>query len=267
MRHADLPASAGRIGRHLRMATVLSALLPLFAAPAAAQGDTASATGWQVTLTPYLWFAGVSGDASLPRQTRDFDASFGDILSDLQVGAMGTLEVRRGRFGILVDAFTLTLEQDISTPRSVLFRGGDARLTTTELSVLGLVRVVEEQGWNLDLGAGLRSWWIDSKISLNSGLAAGRSASGSANVTDPILALRFNTNLSDRIGLTAYADIGGFDTGSRLTWQALGALNWRVTDSITAHLGYRHISLDLARGSVDLDITLSGPVAGVSFRF
>jgi hypothetical protein len=243
-------------------------LLGLFlgTSPAVAQGN-AAAPGWQVTLTPYLWVAGVSGDAALPRQTRDFDADFGDILSNLQVGAMGILEARYGRVGILLDALTLTIENDVSTPRSVLFRGGSARLTTTELSVLGLVRVVEEPGWNLDLGAGIRSWWIDSKVSLNPGLAARRSASGSASITDPILALRFHANLSDRIGLTAYGDIGGFETGSQLTWQLIGTLNWRATDSITAHVGYRHVAVDLSRGSVDLDIALSGPVVGVSFRF
>ncbi|MGK7871029.1 hypothetical protein [Falsiroseomonas sp. E2-1-a20] len=257
--------------RHRRAtkAWLLRALMLLLigVSPAAAQRSGESASTWQFSLTPYLWLAGVSGDVALPRQSRDFDAEFGDILSDLQFGAMGFFEARRGRFGLLVDGLTLITEQDVSTPRGLLFRGGSTRLTATELSMIGLVRVVETPSWDLDLGAGLRSWWIDAKVSLNHGMAAARSASGSTGILDPVLALRHDLRLSEQFGLTTYADIGGFGTGSRLTWQVLGALRWQVTESTAANVGYRHMAIDLSRGAVDLDVALSGPIMGVSFRF
>lgn len=255
-----LGATARRIG------CAMSALL-LAAMPAVAQEREGLADRWRFSLTPYVWFAGISGDLSLPRQSRDFDVDFGDTLSALKFGAMGIFEARRGRFGLVVDAVTLTTEEDFSTPRSVLFSSGTSRLTTTEISLIGLVRVAEKPRWNLDLGAGFRGWWIDSKVSLNPGVAPARSASGSANFIDPLLALRYNVGLSERFDFSVYADIGGSDTDSRLTWQVLAALNWQATDSISAHVGYRHISIDVSRGSIDLSTALSGPIIGATFRF
>ena len=262
-------------GRARSVRCIAAALLLLGPASAIAQGPAAAPPvapgaaqdGWRFSLTPYAWLAGVSGEASLPRRSRDFDAEFGDILSALQFGAMGIFEARRGRFGMVVDALTLTIEQDISTPRSALFRGGDTRLTATQVSLVGLVRVVETPSWNLDLGAGARAWWFDGTVSLNAGLEPARSASGSTNFADPLLAIRYNVELAERIGFTAYADIGGFGTGSKLTWQVLAAFHWQATESIAAHLGYRHIAIEMERGAVALDMALSGPIIGASFRF
>ncbi len=239
----------------------------LLPASAVAQRTAPRDDGWQVTLTPYLWLAGIGGSVALPRQSADFDADFGDILSNMQIGAMGFLEVRRGGFGIVLDGLTLTTEQDVATPRGIAFRGGSSRMTAVEFSVLGLARVVETPGWQLDVGAGARAWWLDTKLSLNAGLLPARSASESVNFVDPILAMRAGVHLTDRIGFTAYGDIGGFNTGSEFTWQVLAAFNWQATDSIIAHLGYRHMAITVGRGAVDMDITMSGPILGVSFRF
>lgn len=249
------------------IAGAAAALLLLGPASAMAQGSASAENGWRFSLTPYLWLAGVSGEASLPQRSSDFDAEFGDILSALQFGAMGIFEARRGRFGLVVDALTLTTEQDITTPRSQLFSGGESRMTATQVSAVGLVRVVEAPSWNLDVGAGLRAWWLDAKVSLDAGLEPGRSASATRNFTDPLLALRYHVDLSERIGFTTYADIGGFGTGSKLTWQVLSAFQWQATESITAHLGYRHIAIEMERGAVALDMALSGPIIGASFRF
>jgi hypothetical protein len=57
--------------------------LMLAAAPGSARAETAQVDGWRFALTPYIWFAGVAGEATLPRQSRDFDAVFGDVLSKL----------------------------------------------------------------------------------------------------------------------------------------------------------------------------------------
>jgi opacity protein-like surface antigen len=84
---------------------------------------------------------------------------------------------------------------------------------------------------------------------------------------DPILAVRGHVRLTDRIGLTAYADIGGFQTGSQLTWQAVGALDWQITSSIVAQIGWRYIYIDYSKDNVTVDMDLSGPFLGATFRF
>lgn len=249
------------------LAGAASALM-LAAAPAAAQDQApGAADGWRFTLTPYLWATSIGGDVALPRRGVEFDADFGDILSSLQFAAMGMFEARRGRFSLVADFLTTTLEQDFSTPAGVAFRGGSARMSTTSASAVALVRVVEEPGFGLDVGAGLRAWWLDTKISLNAGALAARSASADVDFADPILALRAEVVLSERFALVGYADVGGFDASSRSTWQLLGVVNWRITDSITAHVGYRHLALERTRGDLDANFALSGPIFGASFRF
>ena len=239
----------------------------LAVAPAAAQGQAAQPDGWRFSLTPYIWFAGVGGEATLPRQSRDFDVDFGDVLSNLDLAAMAMVEARRGRFSLLVDGLYLGQDVDVTTPRNLAFQGGKAELNTTQLAALGLVRVVEQPGFGLDVGAGLRAWWIDTEVTLTPGLAAGRRAKGSANFTDPLLAMRAEVQLSERWSFSAYGDIGGFDTGSRLTWQVLGAVSWQATQNTSLQLGYRHLAIDFSRSDLGLDLYFGGPILGATIRF
>lgn len=259
-----------KTGHRARPGTLPSAgalLAGLLAAtpPAAAQ---ATHDGWEFFVSPYVWFAGVSGDVALPRGgNRDFSADFGDIFDTLKFSAMATAEARRGRFGIVVDFLYLDTEEGFNTPRSIGVRSGDTRMTTTEASVVGLFRAIEQPGYWLDVGAGMRAWWLDSRISADQGLLAGRSASSSSNWVDPLVAARGHLRLSENWSLTAYGDVGGFDTGSRLTWQAMGSVDWRITPAIMARAGWRYIAIDRSRGDVEADIAMSGPFIGVTFRF
>ena len=241
--------------------------LMLAAAPGSARAETAPSDGWRFALTPYIWFAGVAGEATLPRQNRDFDADFGDVLSNLDVAAMAMFEARRGRFSLVVDGLYLGQDVGVTTPRNLAFRGGSAELNATQLAAVGMVRAFEQPGFGLDVGAGLRSWWIDTEVTLNPGLLTGRSAKGSANFTDPLLAMRAEVRLSDRLSFFAYGDIGGFDTGSRLTWQVLGAVNWQATQATSLQLGYRHLAVDASRSDLVLDLSFGGPILGVTIRF
>ncbi len=241
--------------------------LMLAAAPGSARAETAPSDGWRFALTPYIWFAGVAGEATLPRQNRDFDADFGDVLSNLDVAAMAMFEARRGRFSLVVDGLYLGQDVSVTTPRNLAFRGGSAELNATQLAAVGLVRAIDQPGFGLDVGAGLRSWWIDTEVTLAPGLLTGRSAKGSANFTDPLLAMRAEVRLSDHWSFFAYGDIGGFDTGSRLTWQVLGGVSWQATQGTSLQLGYRHLSVDVSRSDLALDLSFGGPILGVTIRF
>jgi opacity protein-like surface antigen len=249
-----------------RIGAALGALM-VAAGPAVAQAQPVQQDAWRFALTPYIWFAGIGGEATLPRQSRDFDADFGDVLSNLDLAAMAMFEARRGRFSLVVDGLYLGQDVSVTTPRNLAFRGGRAELDATQLAAVGLVRAIEQPGFGLDVGAGMRAWWIDTEVTLNPGLAAGRSAKGSANFTDPILAMRAEVRLSERWSFSAYGDIGGFNTGSRLTWQVLGAVSWQATQNTSLQLGYRHLAVDFSRGDLALDLSFGGPILGATIRF
>ena len=225
------------------------------------------ASGWRFAVTPYLWAAGVTGDATLPRRTQDFAVDFDDLLSDLNFALMGSVEARNGRLSLILDGMTLTTEDGAATPRGVAFSGATARLTTTQLGLLALGRVWEGEGAGLDLGAGLRAWWLDTRVSLAPGLAAGRSTSASTELVDPILAVRAEFRLAPRWSALAYADVGGFDIGSRLTWQLLGAVSWQASERVSVQAGYRHLAVESDRGGLAVDLALGGPILGLTLRF
>jgi hypothetical protein len=251
------------------LAAALAALV-IGAGPTLAQGMPApapAAEGWRFALTPYFWAAGADGSFSTPRRSRDFDVSFDDIWSDLKFAFMGTAEVRYGRFGVLVDAFYLDVEDGVAVPRGVAFSGGSGRLESTQLAVVGMFRAVEDARGFVDIGAGLRAWWIDSKVNLTPNVLPAASFGASTNWVDPLVAIRASLRLSERFSLTAYGDVGGFDTGTKLTWQALGAAEYAFTPGIVGQLGYRYLYVDRERDNLTVDMAFGGPFIGLTFRF
>jgi hypothetical protein len=250
--------------------TALSTALLAWAAPATAQDADRPDPGWQFTVSPYLWIAGLDGSLGtpFPREPRvDIAASFGDAVTGLAgVPVIGAAEVRYGRFGVLGDILHLPLEQDVTT-RGVLFSRGGARITTTGAALIGLYRVLDAPAGSLDFGGGVRPWWVTTKLTLDAGRAQARSARASADWVDPVIAVRGHVRLSERFGLTVYADVGGFGVGSDLTWQVLGTLDWQATDWLRVHAGYRHLAFDVDRNRLNLDVSLSGPILGATIRF
>lgn len=257
-----------------RIALSLVVALPMLLGSAAAQEAPAVSAPQQdlsFAVTPYLWIAGISGTVSTPfsrTPDRTVEASFGDTLSNLSgLAFMGSAEMRYGRFGLLADFLTLSVESDVSTPRDRLFAGGKGRFSTTMGSVIAAWRPWEDASNALDLGAGFRPWSVSTRLNLHEGLLAARTLRASANWVDPVLALRYSHRFTDRWSATFYGDVGGFGAGSQLTWQLLGTVDYRATNAISVRAGYRHMQVEHDRRGTDLDIGLSGPIMAVTFRF
>ncbi len=253
-----------------RLACAIVAAAPLLlAAPGHAQ-QPAAPTGPSFYLTPYLWIAGIGGDISTPRQDvpdRNVEVSFRDTLSDLSGFAfMGAAEMRYGRFILIGDVMTLTVESDVN-PRGALFSGGTGRVTTTTGTILVMARGYEDGTQAFDVGFGLRPWQISTRLSLDAGVLAGRTLKPTLNWTDPVFAFRYGVRFDETWGAAVAGDIGGFGAGSDLTWQIIGTVDYRINDWITMRVGYRHLQMETSRGGTDLDISLSGPIIGTTFRF
>jgi hypothetical protein len=235
-----------------------------------AQG-AAGQDGWQFAISPYVWIAGISGTIDTPFQRvprRDVSADFGDILSNLSGYAfMGTAEIRYGRFALLGDLLTLSVESDVDTPRDRLFSGGTGRVTTTTGTILGMVRVLDDGANLLDLGAGVRPWSLTTRLSLHQGLLPARTVKESSSWTDPVIAARYSLRFTESWGFTISGDIGGFGAGSEFTWQLLGTINYRANDWLELRAGYRHMNVQRERRGTDIDISLSGPIIAATFRF
>jgi hypothetical protein len=95
----------------------------------------------------------------------------------------------------------------------------------------------------------------------------------STNWIDPIIGGRLIADLSDKLVLLCRLDVGGFGIGeaSEFTWNALAVLGYDLSERSRLWLGYRALGIDYETGSgsedLKFDLTISGPVVGVGFRF
>ena len=130
----------------------------LLALPAAAAEPTApdpAADAWEFEAFFYGWGIALNGDLSAGPVSADIDVSFSEILDDLNLGAMGALEARRGRLVFLVDGLWAALENDVHTgtrTRTLSRLPGDVVVTAGPLEVdlkLDQVLLDAKAGWRV----------------------------------------------------------------------------------------------------------------------
>ena len=257
--------------RHPIAAAIIGALT-LCLAPsegrAQAGTPTAGRSGWTFTLTPYAWIAGLKGDVGTLSgfPPAEVDVSFSDIIQSTEIAAMLAGEARRGRWGLLLDLVYLDLSEDAEGPEPFF---GEAELQSTTLfaTLSGAYRVLEKERVALDVLAGMRPWYLDTKLELSAGLLAARSTSDTEGWVDPLVGARVSFALGGGFSVTGVADVGGFGVGSDISWQAIATLNYRLRDWLWLRAGYRHLEVDYEDGGFVYDVQMSGPILGAGLQF
>ncbi len=230
----------------------------------------AHASEWRVAITPYGWLPGVTGNVSTPLPnagSRTSTLAAADVVTGIDaLPIMFAGEVGYGRFSLMGDFMYAVIRQNIVT-RDVFYSGGHARIGTMFGTVLAAYRVLDTPEHRLQIAAGLRAWNVDTKLSLNPGRHSGRIDRTSTSWVDPILALRYSGRFTERWGASLYADVGGFDTGSRLTWQVIGSVDYAWSQNTTLRAGWRYLTFERGANAVSLDLSMHGPFFGATFRF
>lgn len=72
---------------------------------------------------------------------------------------------------------------------------------------------------------------------------------------------------SKEAALDGLGIIGGFGTGSKLMWDAMGGLGYAFTESSSIVIGYRGLSVDSRNDGFVFDVTQHGPIIGAVFKF
>jgi hypothetical protein len=235
-------------------AAVATALIAALLPPAAAQADG----GWEYRITPYLWLPTLSGDlaigASPPASS---DAS---LLEVLEFGFLATGEARKGDWGILGEFNYLSLSQDASwgnrLDADVKLKGGMGALAVAYRFAK------DDAGW-ADVFGGLRAWSVKPEIDFD----RLPSVSKKKSWVDPIVGLRGRYALTETTYLSALGDIGGFHLGSRFQWEIVGSVGYQFSDTVSAELGGRYLSIDFKDGGVILDTQIRGPFVALNFTF
>ena len=231
-----------------------------------AQPDTSQAAPaskkWQFATLGYAWFAGAHGQTDVigPLDPIGLDLPFGKVLKGLKFVFMGAAEAKHDRFMILGDLMFINL----GTSKGIDIRNRDfldARLDTktTEITLLGGYRLVDDPAAKLDLLAGSRVNFFNTSLELT---GPERSAEGRVKQTwfDPIIAMRMIYPLGGKFSLSLYGDAGGFGIGSDLTWQAFGAVDYQFNHKMSIGAGWRHYKVKYRNGDFLYDVYQTGPI-------
>lgn len=235
----------------------------LVAAALACMTASAHSAEWEHAMLIYVLGAGLDGKTQLGPVVADIDQSFSDVLENLDVGVMGSYRVSNETVAHTIDVIytgstvdtTLASNQHVHAESDQLIAAYDfGYAIAPHFEVLG----------------GLRYNSLDVDLAVGSATGPQR-ASGNKDWVDPFVGIRSILPFSDTFGLTLRADVGGFDVGSKLAWQALAWFNWNLTDDFFAALGYRVLDTDYEDGSGNslfkYDVTIHGPGLGFGWRF
>jgi hypothetical protein len=242
---------------------IVLALFGLAAAgPVRAQsGDTSA--GWKFEILPLLWASGLKADITTSAGEQNIDVAFSDIMKDVHFGAMGTFEGRKGRWGFLFDGMYVDIRK--SVPQAGAMPGDvDLKADQSNFSLAGTLRLADGRV-AFDLLAGARYSYMKNVLTVTSGPYAGYQSSVKDEWWDALAGARLIYSLAKAWRLIGYFDVGA--GGSKLTWQAKGAVDWRLSRVLSLEAGYRHFYFDRFANDTSTKMAKSGFYIGLGIWF
>jgi hypothetical protein len=209
------------------------------------------------TIALYGWITGVNADVRAGPVEANIDASFSDILENLDTGLMLYYEVVEEDTGFYLDIIYARLSDVTERPLITI----DYEVTQTLIEAGALLRRgAPEKG--VDVIVGVRYVDLDSEVGLT---PPGLRASSGARWLDPVVGLRYRTAISDKWAFSGRGDIGGFGLGSDFTWQLIGVFRYRMSQTWSLALGYRYLDMDYDESDFGFNGAMSGPLIGFAF--
>lgn len=252
------------------VSAILLAGTPAFAGttvPSLAETQPVATTesGWRVGASMYGWFTRLDGDMSFRGTTVPVDVPFDKIFDNLKFTFMGTMEVGKGRWSFMTDLFYARLEPSASTRVADI----DSQIEQFIGNFAVFYNLIDQPATRLDAYAGARVNWMETDVDIQGKGPVGVNRSLSADDTwvDPIIGFRCQHDLTDKFFIRGLADIGGFGISSDITWQAMAALGYRVTENASVGLGYRALGTDYSNGKASYDIVSHGLLVGFEYKF
>jgi hypothetical protein len=232
-----------------------------------AYGQDSGSNELEISVTPYLWLAGIDGDLKVKGNEVDVDVDFCDDVWDaLDFAGMVHIEATDGIWGVFVDPMYLSL----STDEDLGVADADIDIDMWTVEFGGFYRIAE---WDtggrpsrLDVLGGGRYWYLESQVDIGP-----VSRKQKHDWVDPFVGLRWVGQMNDWLMLHARGDVGGFavnEDASELTWNVYVGPGFILSENTTLLAGYRWLNIDREKGSdTETDLTFSGPMVGLYIRF
>ena len=112
-----------------------------------------------------------------------------------------------------------------------------------------------------DLMAGLRVNSLDIDLSLSPGLLPSQRLGTGETWVDPLIGGRLRFAITDHWFATAFADVGGLDVGSDLTWQVFGSLGYQFNERWSVQGGWRYVVIDKEIDGRDVETDIQRSLA------
>jgi hypothetical protein len=264
------------------------ALLPLCAS---GSGAAEERPGWEVEVAPYGWLAGNYGSLTVKGRSARIDVTPSDVYQLLEDGnafaGSGYLSVRYDRWSVFADAFGGYAEEGATEQIPIRRRTLDVAATAKLRFALSDFAIGYQLGrWSLPgrrrlltLGVytGTRYEYFNTKLGVSAGVVGAaqhvRSVFKSWAWADPLIGVRWEVPVLDRLSLDFRGDIGGFGASSELVWGLVGGVRywlpwtpWTIQPWLGA--GYRVVAFDRRFASNDMvDLQVRGPTGGMGLVF
>jgi hypothetical protein len=264
-----------------RMSMILTGSVSLAAAlfgeAASAQGQERNEPpGWSFTVAPYFWAAGIEGDVGVGDRQTEIDVDFSEIRENLKFGAMMLAEARKDRYGIFFAPLFVRLGDDtnegpfnLDVTSDVAVVGGGAFFRIAEWDLTSSGEGSSRKAWIEPL-AGARYTYIRAELNIDGPFGLNPDLDEHEEWIDPIIGASAGIELSRHWAVLVEGDVGGFGIGSDFTWNAIGLISYRTMLTgipMQFGAGYRALSWNYDDDDFDWDVTMHGPVLGVSFQF
>jgi hypothetical protein len=236
--------------------------------PAPANSSSAAMpaeSGWNVDLSPYIWFAGTHGTVGAFGRDASVHASPSDLLSHFNFGIMGASEARFNHFLLFGDLVWIRLSDSHALP----FPGLSA--TSVDVRVGQLVwtskvgyRLIDRAKLKADANVGVRYWHLGQTLSFNPSIL-GLNISPSQSWADIVVGGRIELPVGPKASISALGDVGGWNATAKLDYQFAGLLKFKVSRKWTVGAGYRYLFVDYRTGRSLYNLVTPGAVLGVTY--
>jgi hypothetical protein len=237
--------------------------------------DQPAKSRWEFVIAPYFYFPKISGDVTIKGVPAHVYMPMSDVLQNLTFTGQVHLEAWRDRWGLFLDTVYVNLSADAQG----IAGSGDVGFQMWAVEFGGLYRFAkwplgkdEKTALTMEAMVGGRYWNILGTFDLAIPLAGVFvDTSGRKEWIDPFVGVRMRLDLSDKFSVSLRGDVGGFDVGSKFTYNAVGLVGYNISRVVSIWLGYRVLGVDYESGSglnkFKLDVNFYGPITGIIFRF
>jgi len=222
----------------------------------------ASAEGWHMDVTPYLWFAAIHGTAGVRGHDAGIDASVSDVLSNLNLGFMGSGTIRHNRFLLPMDFMWVKLTDKKALPFEQGPTDIKAEFRQTIFTPGVGYRLLDREFVKVDAYGGVRYWHLNSSLTLQPSTLGGFSQT--ADWVDGLGGARIYGQLNKIISFTLAGDAGAGQANS--DYELMGIFGFRVAEKWTLKAGYRYMGINYRpKSSFVYDVAQSGIVVGATW--